>query len=72
MTLSKFLIGERVYLRPVEREDLPTIRAWANDPEIRRLTGEVTPMTASGAERFFDKTQNDEDRVWVFLQPHVL
>ena len=63
----KFLIGDRVYLRPVERDDLPHIRTWANDPEIRRLTGEVTPMTSAEAERFFDKTQNDEDRIWFVI-----
>lgn len=67
MTTSKFLLGDRVYLRPVEHDDLPYIRAWANDPEIRRLTGEVTPMTPAGAERFFEKVQNDEDRVWFII-----
>ncbi len=63
----KFLIGDRVYLRPVEHDDLACIRKWANDPEIRRLTGEVAPMTLAGAERFFEKTQNDEDRVWFII-----
>ncbi len=67
MTTSKFLVGERVYLRPVEHDDLVHIRKWANDPGIRRLTGEVTPMTPAGAERFYEKVQNDEDRVWFII-----
>lgn len=67
MTTAKFLIGECVYLRPVEHDDLLYIRKWANDPEIRRLTGEVTPMTPTGAERFFEKVQNDADRVWFII-----
>ncbi len=67
MTPVKFLIGDRVYLRPVEHDDLVHIRKWANNPEIRRLTGEVTPMTPAGAERFFEKVQNDEDRVWFVI-----
>ncbi len=46
---------------------LACIRKWANDPEIRRLTGEVAPMTPAGAERFFEKVQNDEDRVWFIV-----
>ena len=62
-----FLVGERVYLRPVEREDLVHIRKWANDPQIRRLTGEVRPMTAAAAERFFEKVNNEEDRVWFMV-----
>jgi diamine N-acetyltransferase len=64
---GSFLIGESVLLRPVEREDLAVIRRWANDPEIRWLTGEVRPMTQAGAEAFFQKTQSDEDRVWFVI-----
>ena len=67
MTTSKFLVGEHIYLRPVEHDDLAHIRKWANDSEIRRLTGEVTPMTPAGAERFYEKVQNDEDRVWFII-----
>jgi diamine N-acetyltransferase len=59
-----FLVGHSVLLRPVEREDLALIRGWANDPEIRCLTGEVRPMTEAAAEAFFQKTQSEEDRIW--------
>ena len=61
---SAFLIGERVYLRPLERQDLALIRQWANDPEIRRLTGEVKPMSQAGAEEFFERVRNETNRVW--------
>ena len=67
MENPKFLIGERVYLRPLDRQDLIHIRQWANDPELRRLTGEVKPMTEAGAEAFFDKVNNDDDRVWFIV-----
>ncbi len=63
-----FLAGERVVLRPVERADLVHIRRWANDPAIRRLTGEVTPMTAGAAEAFWQKLQSDESRVWFIIE----
>jgi hypothetical protein len=36
---SRFLLGQRIYLRPLEQGDLGLIQKWANDPEIRRLTG---------------------------------
>lgn len=29
-----FIVGEKVYLRGVEREDLPKIAKWTNDPEV--------------------------------------
>lgn len=64
---NAFLIGPRIYLRPVEREDLPFIRSFSNNPEVRRLTGEVTPMTPAGAEAFFEKVSQDESRVWFVI-----
>jgi len=64
---NAFLIGERVYLRPLEKEDLSSIQAWANDPEVRRLTGEVSPMSQSAAEQFFERVRTDRDRVWLVI-----
>jgi RimJ/RimL family protein N-acetyltransferase len=61
---SAFLIGERIYLRPLEKADLPLVQKWANDPEIRRLTGEVRPMSGTAAQEFLDRVHNDRDRVW--------
>ena len=61
---APFLFGERVYLRPLEREDLPSIQTWANDPEVRRLTGEVRPMSQIGAGEFLERVRDDRDRVW--------
>ncbi len=63
----RFLIGERVYLRPLEREDLPLLRRWANDPEVRGLTGEVLPMSAAAAEEFYERVRSDKERVWFVI-----
>ena len=60
----RFLIGERLYLRPLEKEDLAHIRRWANDPEIRQLTGEVMPMSQAGADEFLERVRTDKERVW--------
>jgi RimJ/RimL family protein N-acetyltransferase len=62
-----FLIGERVYLRPLEREDAPHIQRWTNDPALRRLTGAVTPMTRAGAEAYVARVQGDESRIWFIV-----
>ncbi len=61
---TPFLNGKLIYLRPVDKEDMPAIRCWANDPEIRRLTGEVMPMSQAGADQFLERIKNDENRVW--------
>lgn len=59
-----FLMGERVYLRPLEKEDLPIIQAWNNDPEVRRLTGEVRPTSQADIEAWYERARTDPDRVW--------
>ena len=64
---SGFLIGERLYLRPLEREDLVLIRDWANDPEVRRLTAEVKPMSECAAEEFYERVRSEPDRVWFLI-----
>lgn len=65
--MSGFLIGKHVCLRPLEKEDLIYIRQWGNDPEIRGLIGEVHPMTETGAEKWFERVQSDENRVWFVI-----
>jgi diamine N-acetyltransferase len=61
---SAFLIGERIYMRPLAKDDLPLIREWANDPEVRRLTAEVKPMSEAGADEFYERVRTDPDRIW--------
>ncbi len=61
---SPFLIGERLYLRPLEKEDMIHIRQWANDPEVRGLTGEVLPMGPAAADEFWERVRTERDRVW--------
>lgn len=60
----KFLNGDNLYLRPIEPEDLPSICRWANDPDIRRLTGEVLPTSMKSAAEFLERVHTEKDRVW--------
>jgi RimJ/RimL family protein N-acetyltransferase len=59
-----FLIGERLYLRPLEKSDLGVLQTWANDPELRGLTGETMPSSQVGMEETFERARTDPDRVW--------
>lgn len=63
----KFLIGKRVYLRPLHKDDLTHIQKWANDPEIRGLTGEVKPMSWAKAEEFYERVKKDDQRLWFII-----
>lgn len=37
------VVGERVYLRPIEVEDAPLLQKWINDPEVNRYLGVYLP-----------------------------
>jgi RimJ/RimL family protein N-acetyltransferase len=58
------LVGERVYLRPFRREDLSYVMKWSRDPELRKLVGEVSPMSSAQAERWYRGAHADKDRIW--------
>ena len=59
-----FLRGKNISLRPVARQDLPLLRQWSNDPELRGLTGSVIPMGEPDDEKFIQKVYASEDRIW--------
>lgn len=44
---TPFLIGERLYLRPLDEDDLDRCMRWINDPEILTTLGRRTPMSRS-------------------------
>jgi len=61
---TKFLVGDRIYLRPIEPEDLPLIQKWINDPEIRILEGEVLPKSMANEKQWLENIYKDKSRVW--------
>lgn len=63
-----FLSGERINLRPLESEDLAQLQCWCNDPEIRSLTGETRPSSRSALEKYYQRLQEDENRVWFAIE----
>ena len=67
----KFLNGKRVYLRPIENEDLDFFYAktlW--DEEGRRLTGTQTVFSRSGVQNWFENISTDSGRVDLFICLH--
>jgi len=64
MNSIEFLVGDRVYLRPIEQEDLSLTQNWINDPEIRILEGEVFPKSMQDEKEWLENLYKDKSRVW--------
>jgi len=45
---NPFLIGARLYLRPLEESDIPTCLRWINDPEVTRTLSFYRPFNGQG------------------------
>ena len=56
---SPFLIGEKIYLRPLEREDAPTCRDFVNDPDVRRTLDQYRPKNLACEESWIDGQSGD-------------
>jgi len=64
---SRVVIGKRVYLRPLAKEDLVYLRKWSDDAEIRGLIGEVGSMSKAESEKFLEKVRGDTERAWFMV-----
>jgi [ribosomal protein S5]-alanine N-acetyltransferase len=61
----EFVRGSRLYLRPLQREDLnPRYLSWLNDPEVTRYMETGTfPTTARDLEKFYDEVTGTRNQV---------
>jgi RimJ/RimL family protein N-acetyltransferase len=62
---NPFLIGGRVYLRPVEKEDAPVIAPWYNDPVLRHMMRARKPINLTREIELIDRINASEDHLMV-------
>lgn len=54
-TRRHIIRGERVYLRPAERDDLPRFVSWLNDAETAHTLTVISPLSQPLEERWFER-----------------
>lgn len=57
---TPFLIGSRVYLRPLDLADAPVLTAWLNNPEVTRYLRLHRPLMPLAEEAFLRKMSESE------------
>ena len=66
------IYGDRVRLRAIEREDVPTFYEWMNDPEIRQYLLLYEPMSKIKEEQWVESLQEKKnDFVNLFSKMHL-
>jgi len=60
---TPFLVGETIYLRPLEPEDGPEVAAWFRDAEISGPFSNGLPVSAEAARRRAETLARDERQV---------
>lgn len=53
---TAFLVGKRLYLRPVELKDAKLFYQYVNDPEVRHYLATIYPITQIAEESWIKKT----------------
>ena len=56
------MIGERIYLRILEKTDIPTTQKWINDPEMSAIMGYLPTKSLLNQEKWYDSLVNDDTR----------
>ena len=61
------LRGERVFLRPAEREDIPSFIAWLSDAVVSEGLATRAPWSRVAEDAWFDELQKDQSKtIWHF------
>ena len=56
------ILGERIRLRAIEREDLPLFVAWLNDPEVRQYLLMDLPLSTAQEEDWYENMRKQPPR----------
>lgn len=60
---NPFLVGDKIYLRPLELTDAAAIAPWFNDPEVTRFLRRYQPMSLFAEEEFLRRQASNETDV---------
>ena len=64
------IIGNKIQLCAVEREHLPILQEWRNDPKFRKYYREYRELTLTHKEKWYEsKIVNDDSWQFFVVKP---
>ncbi len=60
---APYLVGEKVYLRALDRTDAPRVQKFLNDPEVRPTIASWRPITLESEIEWLDRMGRSENDV---------
>jgi [ribosomal protein S5]-alanine N-acetyltransferase len=64
---NPYLIGQAIYLRPVDTADAGAIVTWFNDPEVTRTLRRYRPLTLTEELAFIERMAKNETDFWLAI-----
>jgi RimJ/RimL family protein N-acetyltransferase len=56
------ILGQRIRLRPIEKDDLPRYVKWFSDPDLRGYLAMHLPLSQAEEEKWFEQSLANKDR----------
>ena len=60
----RLLMGDSIYLRWMKKGDLPLVKRWSEDSDLRTAIGQVAALSELECEEWFRGVETDENRAW--------
>jgi RimJ/RimL family protein N-acetyltransferase len=60
---NPFIVGDRIYLRPLEMEDIDSFILWLNDQEVRQYLMRISPFNKIREKEFIERLYKDDREI---------
>lgn len=57
---NPFIVGDNIYLRPLEMDDIDSFILWLNDQEVRKYLMRTSPLNKIREKEFVEKLYRDD------------
>ena len=60
---NPFIVGDKIYLRPLEMEDIDSFIVWLNDEEVRQYVKRISPLNRIREREYIERLYKDDREI---------